>query len=73
MGVIAFLGVAFYVLRALGVIRRGSGAGLGGGVGGKLNAWGLVSEKGGKGYFQIGGDEKGLGLLGGNVSNGKAD
>lgn len=66
-GVLAFVVIAFYVLRALGVINSR-----------RLNAWGLSDKKGG--YFQLplGGDEKAglgaLGLLGGNGNaNGKAD
>lgn len=66
-GCVVFAVVAFYVLRTLGIIGKGGS--------GRLNAWGLMNGDGkGKGYFQIGGDEKGLGLLGGSsVPNGKAD
>ena len=67
-GVLAFIVIAFYVLRAMGLISSR-----------RLNAWGLSSDKKG-GYFQLplGGDEKAglgaLGLLGGNGNaNGKAD
>lgn len=66
---LAFIVIALYVLRAMGMINRQ-----------KLNAWGVSTDKKG-GYFQLplGGDEKtGLGALGllgggGNTANGKAD
>ncbi len=58
-GVLVFLLVVLYVARASGVLNRE-----------KLNAWGLKDRKG---YFQLNGDEKGLGLLGGSAPNGKAD
>lgn len=70
---LAFIVIAFYVLRTMGVININRH---------KLNAWGLSGDKKG-GYFQLplgNGDEKtglgALGLLGGSGNgngNGKAD
>lgn len=63
--VLAIIGLAFYILRG----------GLGGNGRDRLNAWGLRANGKDKGYFYLGGDEKGLGLLGGGggMPNGKAD
>lgn len=58
-GVLVFLLVVLYVLRAGGMLKKE-----------KLNAWGLKDKNG---YFHLNGDEKGLGLLGGSAPNGKAD
>lgn len=60
-GVLVFLIVLLYAVRAGGPLNRE-----------KLNAWGMKIG-GKKGYFHLGGDEKGLGLLGGSAPNGKAD